>query len=311
MNGKPKGFVPVMLTPFRADGTVDYGGLTRITELYLEAGASGLFANCLSSEMFELSAEERLSVVEHVVQVASGSVPVVATATFGGPVSQQADDVKRMYETGIEAAIVITNMLVAEGAPDVEFEDRLSALLDATETVPLGLYECPEPFKRVLSAEQLGSYVGTGRVIYHKDTCLDIGLVKAKLTATEHREAFGLYDAYMVHAVESLKAGSAGLSCIQGNYFPELVVWLCEHYDDEGLAVEVDRVQQFFVDHMDVMHHMYPVVAKYFLKKRNLPIELFTRKAGGGLDAGLKRGVDQLFADYEALYKLLDVRLVV
>ncbi len=35
---------------------------------------------------------------------------------------------------------------------------------------------------------------------------------------------FGLYDAYMVHAIESLKAGSAGLSCIQGNFFPELIL---------------------------------------------------------------------------------------
>lgn len=310
MNEKPKGFVPVMLTPFRTDGTVDYDGLTRITELYLEAGASGLFANCLSSEMFELSIEERLSVVAHVVRVAGGRVPVVATATFGGAIHQQADDVKRMYETGIEAAIVITNMLVAEGATDAEFEDCLTTLLDATDSVPLGLYECPEPFKRVLTAGQLGKYVDTGRVIYHKDTCLDLALVKAKLAATAHCEAFGLYDAYMVHAVESLKAGSAGLSCIQGNYFPELVVWLCANYDNEGLAGEVAKVQ-FFVDHMDVMHELYPVVAKYFLQKRNLQIELFTRKDVGRLGASARQAIDGLFADYQQLYKSLDVRLVV
>jgi len=300
-----------MLTPFRADGTVDYDGLTRLTELYLEAGATGLFANCLSSEMFELSAAERLAVVSHVVGVASGSVPVVATATFGGAIGQQADDLKRMYDTGIEAAIVITNMLVAEDAADAEFEDRLTALLETTDSVPLGLYECPEPFKRVLSAEQLGKYVDTGRVIYHKDTCLELGLVKAKLAATAHCEAFGLYDAYMVHAVESLKAGSAGLSCIQGNYFPELVVWLCANYDNESLAGEVAKVQQFFVEHMDVMHDLYPLVAKYFLQKRNLPIELFTRKDVGRLNGSVRQAIDGLFADYQQLYKSLDVRLVV
>src|SRR5690606_16039270 len=118
MSKKNKGFIPVMLTPFTDAGAVDYDGLTRLTELYLEAGAAGLFANCLSSEMFELSDEERLAVTRHVVKVAGGTAPVVATATFGGPIRQQADFVKRMYDTGIDAGIVITNMLADEDAPE-------------------------------------------------------------------------------------------------------------------------------------------------------------------------------------------------
>src|SRR5690606_40612570 len=99
MSEKPKGFVPVMLTPFKENGAVDYDGLTKLTELYVNAGAAGLFANCQSSEMFELSAEERLAVTRHVVKVAAGTVPVVAAATFGGKIQQQADFVKRIYDT--------------------------------------------------------------------------------------------------------------------------------------------------------------------------------------------------------------------
>lgn len=311
MNEKPKGFIPVMLTPFGADGAVDFDGLTQLTELYLEAGAAGLFANCLSSEMFELSAEERLAVVKHIVGVAGGKVPVVATATFGGAVEEQSDYVKRMYDTGIEAAIVITNMLAGEDDTDDVFEDNVIQLLSQTESIPLGFYECPEPFKRVLSATQLGMLVSTGRVIYHKDTCLDIGQVKRKLGATKHVEGFGLYDAYMVHAVESLKEGSAGLSCIQGNYFPELIVWLCNNYNNSEAKEEVVRLQQFFVDHMDVMHHMYPTVAKYFLQKRKLPIETFTRKPIGDFGSDTRRKIDALLVDYEELNRCLDVRLVV
>src|SRR5690606_20220606 len=230
MSEKPKGFVPVMLTPFKENGAVDYDGLTKLTELYLNAGAAGLFANCQSSEMFDLTAEERLAVTKHVVTVAGGAVPVVATTTFGGEVNEQADFVKRMYDTGIEAAIIITNMLAGELEADDVFDERVHLLLEHTPGIPFGFYECPEPYKRVLSATQLKQFVATGRVVYHKDTCLDIELVKAKLEVTRDTPSFGLYDAYMVHAVESLKTGSAGLSCIQGNYYPELVVWLCQNY---------------------------------------------------------------------------------
>ena len=296
-----------MLTPFTDAGAVDYDGLTRLTELYLEAGAAGLFANCLSSEMFELSDEERLAVTRHVVKVAGGTAPVVATATFGGPIRQQADFVKRMYDTGIDAGIVITNMLADEDAPEAVFNQQVYQLLDETDGIPLGFYECPDPFKRVLTAEQLGDFVSTGRVIYHKDTCLDLALIKAKLAVTAAYADFGLYDAYMVHAVESLRAGSAGLSCIQGNYFPELVVWLCDHYDDPEKQEEVALVQQFFIDHMDVMHEVYPIVAKYFLQKRGVKISRFTRRFVGTFGDDVREKVDALFEKYNVLFETISL----
>ena len=307
MSRKRKGYIPVMLTPFTESGSVDFGGLTKLTEFYLRAGAAGLFANCQSSEMFSLSGEEQHAIVDHVVRVADGAVPVVATGTFGGPVEKQADFVKRLYETGVEAVIVITNMLAAESESEELFDERFEQLLDATPGIMLGFYECPEPFKRVLSAEQLKRFVDTGRVIYHKDTCLDLDQVKAKLDVTKGVADFGLYDAYMVHAVESLKSGSAGLSCIQGNYYPELIVWLCNHYDNEALADQVEMVQQFFISHMDIMHDAYPVAAKYFLQKRGLPISTFTRKDAGVFDETVRKRMDSFYLQFQELLRRIEL----
>ena len=307
MSEKCKGYIPVMLTPFTESGAVDFDGLTKLTTLYLRAGAAGLFANCQSSEMFNLTGEEQLAVTDHVVRIAGGAVPVVATGTFGGPMEKQADFVKRLYETGVEAVIVITNMLAAESESTALFDERFGQLLDATPGIPLGFYECPEPFKRVLTAEQLKRFVGTGRVIYHKDTCLDIEQIRAKLAATKGVTDFGLYDAYMVHAVESLKAGSAGVSCIQGNYYPELVVWLCKHYDNKALVDEVEMVQRFFTDHMDIMHDVYPVAAKYFLQKRGLPISTFTRKYSGIFDGAARARMDALYLEFRHLLARIEL----
>ena len=299
-----------MLTPFTESGAVDFSGLTKLTELYLRAGAAGLFANCQSSEMFSLSSEEQIAITQHVLRIANGAVPVVTTGTFGGPLERQADFVKRMYETGVEAVIVITNMLADETESAAVFDERFGQLLDATPGIPLGFYECPEPFKRVLTAEQLKRFVGTGRLIYHKDTCLDIEQVKAKLDATKGMPGFGLYDAYMAHAVASLKAGSAGLSCIQGNFIPELVVWLCNNYDNDEQADRVAILQQFFIDHMDVMHAVYPVVAKYFLQKRGLPISTFTRKNAGVFNGTVRKQMDMLYLNFQQLLKQMDMKPV-
>ena len=307
MENAHKGFIPVMLTPFLSNGKIDYNGLTQITETYLQAGASGLFSNCLSSEMFELSPEERIQVIRHVVKVVNGSVPVVATGTFGGAIAEQADFVKKVSDCGVEAVIAITCLLADENESDVVFNDRVYDLLKQTDQIPIGFYECPVPYKRVLKPRQLADLVSTGRVIYHKDTSLDLLQIKQKLALTENH-AFGLYDAYMGHAVESLKAGSSGLSCIQGNYFPELIVWLCDHYDDEGLREEVALVQQFLINNMEAMHTIYPVVSKYFLQKRGLNISTYTRRNVGELTSEVVKAVNILFDDYATLSSDLNIR---
>src|SRR5690606_3664686 len=162
---KTKGFVPVMLTPFKDNGAIDFDSLTALTEFYLAAGATGLFANCQSSEMFELTSDERLAITNHVVKVANGTVPVVAAGTFGRDIDEHVDFVKRIGDLGVEAVILITGLLAGEGESDEVLENHVFQLIERTGNIPLGFYECPEPYKRVFSADLLGKFVDTGRVI--------------------------------------------------------------------------------------------------------------------------------------------------
>ena len=305
----PRGFIPVMLTPFHESGAVDYATLTQLTELYIEAGAAGLFANCLSSEMYELTPDERLKVTKCVVDQTAGRVPVVATGTFGGPIAEQAEFVNRIYETGIQAVIVITSLIADEDESDAVFLERMHQLIELTGNVPLGCYECPVPYKRLISVDILNDLLPTGRLIYHKDTCLDDAEVARRIAAGDGYQ-FGLYDAYMVNAVSSLRAGAAGLSCIQGNEFPELVVWLYNNYDNEARQEDLSRVQQFFVDCMDLVHTAYPTIAKYSLQKRGLPISLYTRRDIEPLVPALQNDMDALIETANQLQLSLGIEPV-
>jgi 4-hydroxy-tetrahydrodipicolinate synthase len=304
-----KGYIPVMLTPFKDNGDIDYKGLTKITELYLESGVSGLFANCLSSEMYELNEQERVELVKHVIKIVDGRVPVVATGSFGGTLEIQADFIKKMHDTGVNAVIVITGIMAGIDEADEVLNDRIFQLLRLTGEIKLGLYECPVPYKRIISAEQLKKFVGTNRITYLKDTCLNLEQVRAKLEAVNDYRYFSLYDAYMVHAVESLKAGSAGLSCIQGNFFPELIIWLCKNYDEPGLKNEVLKVQEVLANSMDLVHDVYPIVAKYFLQKRGVDISIYTRRQVGMFTGEIKTKIDTLYADFSRLQNELQIDL--
>ncbi len=302
----PQGFIPVMLTPFKENGEIDFDGLTQLTELYLGAGAAGLFANCLSSEMYELTEDERLAITQHVVNVANGRVPVVATGTFGGAITEQAEFAKKIYATGIQAVIVITSLIANEDESDEVFMARMHELLELTPGVIYGLYECPVPYKRLITAENLGELAATGRVIYHKDTSLDLENVKAKIAATQG-QVFGVYDAYMEHAVASLRAGSAGLSCIQGNFFPEMIVWLCNNVNNPEAQAGVQQIQDLLIQTMPVIHYAYPTVAKYYLQKRGFPISLYTRRKVEACTEEVKAEVDELFEMVNALSRQLGI----
>lgn len=301
-----KGFIPVMLTPFNYKREVDYEILTRLIHLYIDSGAVGLFANCLSSEMFQLSEDERLAVTKHIIKTAGGQLPIVATGTFEGPLEKKATFVKRIYDLGAEAVIVTTNSMANEQESDEIFEDHFNKLLSLTEKIPLGFYECPVPYKRLLTPALLGKFIKTGRVIYHKDTSLNLVDVTEKIALGKGHN-FGLYDAFAGHAVSSLKAGAAGLSCIQGNYFPELIVWLCKYFNDTSLEKEVNEVQQFLNDNMGVMHEAYPNGAKQFLKQKGIKINPVSRMNQETLTKLNTEKIGLLYHDYEVLRQKFEI----
>lgn len=298
-----------MLTTFKDMSAVDFDALTELTDYYIATGAKGLFANCLSSEMYDLSPEESVAVTRHVVRVADNRVPVVATGTFNNKVEDSIEFIKRIHDTGVESIILTTSILAGLSDSDTVLEEKFNQILESTDQITYGFYECPEPYKRLISPPLLTRLLASGRVTYFKDTSLDLAQVAAKVEAGRNLN-FGLYDAYIVHAVESLKVGAAGLSCIQGNYFPELIVWLCENYNNQQLTNEVLRVQNFFTKHMEIMHRYYPTSAKRILRKRGLRINEFSRRHSPepGNEDAIK--MKNLFEDYTAIQEELRISSV-
>jgi 4-hydroxy-tetrahydrodipicolinate synthase len=285
MKALPRGFIPVMLTPFHTDLSVDYATLRLLCDYYIDNGAVGLFANCLSSEMYELTEQERLDVIHMVVDQTAGRVPVVATGTFGGDIDEMASFSNKVYALGVDAIIILNNQFVSVEESDEVFLSRIKQWMELTPGVPFGIYECPVPYKRLVSLPVLQELLSSGRLCYHKDTSLNIEQVKSKIKAGSGSR-FGVYDAYMVHAKASLEAGAMGLSCIQGNFFPRLLADFC-------LRPSVD-FQAFLTDNMELMHSAYPMSAKYVLQKQGFLISLTTRRKVDPLTEELQVKLDQL-----------------
>ena len=71
------GTLVALVTPF-SDGQIDYETLTELVEFHLESGTDGLVPVGTTGESPTLSHKENKEVVEHVVSVADGKIPVIA-----------------------------------------------------------------------------------------------------------------------------------------------------------------------------------------------------------------------------------------
>ncbi len=278
----PRGLWPVMLNAFNEDGSIDWPGVDVLTDWYIERGSAGLFACCGSSEMFHLDDGERLDVARRVVSRSGGSVPVVATGTFGGPVEDQAAFVRRMADTGVDAVVVIVCLLAGRNEDEDVLKRNMERLLELTDPVPLGLYECPTPYHRRLSPTLFAHLGGTGRFLYHKDTVCDIDLLRLKIDAVRQTR-LGVYNAHFETGLAGLRYGAAGISPVAANVFPELFSWLCAEYD--GQPETAEEVQRMMTSLAPVVNNKYLVTCKRYLQRIGLPITTRCRSTDAGLTA--------------------------
>lgn len=223
---KINGIVPVMLTPFTDDDAIDYAGLDRLIDWYLKQGVDALFAVCQSSEMQFLTLDERVALARHVVNRVDGRVPVIASGHISDALAQQQEELLAMAQTGIDALVLVTNHLDAQQQGSDAFFATLDALLATLPAdLPLGLYECPAPYRRLLSDEELSYCAHTGRFVVLKDVSCDLATVtrRVKLVAGT---PLAVINANAAIAWPAMQAGSLGFSGVFTNFHPELYHWL-------------------------------------------------------------------------------------
>ena len=291
-NRFPGGSWPVMLTPFTDSNEVDYEALKELVDWYIENGVSGLFAVCQSSEMFYLSLEERIKYAKKTVEFAAGRVPVIASGHVSEKMEDQIEELNAIAETGVDAVILITNRLAKEDENDSVWIENCKKILDNMDAkIPLGFYECPYPYKRLLSPETISWCASTGRFYFLKDTCCDINQIKEKLNVIKGSNV-RLYNANTTTLLESMKEGAAGFCGVMDNFHPQLYTWLCDNYKDEK-AVEVS---DFLTVASLIERQHYPVNAKYHLSEiENLHMTINSRvKNKEGLTDTFKKEVHAL-----------------
>ena len=264
------GVFSLLLTPFQADGTIDWPCYDRYVEWQLSAKSSGLFAVCGSSEMNWLTLEERVTLARRAVELA-GDTPVVATANLEAERSQHADEIQRMAETGISAVVLVP----PDGlSPDPsELEDYLAVLIERAPC-PVLLYEWPARQHYLLRPEGYARLMQLGALGIKDTTCTIEGILgKIKVAG-----ASTIFQANTPYLLEAQRLGAGGVMAITSTAVADLVVacWQLAQAEDP----EAHRYHRELIFFDSLMSFGYPAAAKWLVSQRGLPMSTHCRGAG-------------------------------
>lgn len=266
-----------MITPYKTDGSIDYDTACKYVDWYYENGLDGIFAVCQSSEIFYLSLEERVELNRRVYKRAKEldkDFLVVSSGHVSDSLEEQVKELNAIYESGTDALILITNRLDINNEGDDVFianAEKLISMLPAD--AKLGLYECPYPYKRLVTPKILDWCLSTGRFYYMKDTCCDAAVMRARAKQLKGSH-FKLLNANCQTLLESMRNGADGYCGIMCNFHPKLYAWLGKNFENETADLVQSVIGTFGFTEVGLP---YPLTAKYHINLCGIKTENIAR----------------------------------
>ena len=166
------GTFTALVTPFR-NGAVDVEALEGMVELQIQQGVSGLVPCGTTGETPAMSEDEDRLVVETVVRVASGRVPIIAGT--GSNSTDMAIKYTRMaQEVGADGSLQVAPYY---NKPTQEGLFRHFATIAESTELPLVLYNIPGRTGVTVSAETMARLAEIPNIVGVKDSTLSMNMI--------------------------------------------------------------------------------------------------------------------------------------
>jgi 4-hydroxy-tetrahydrodipicolinate synthase len=277
-----RGVYALLLTPFLQNKEIDWNGYDRYVDWQLSKRPDGIFAVCGSSEMEQLSKQERLDLARRAAARAGG-VPVLATGNVQEDPEEHGEELARMAETGVSGIVLIPPGNMGEDQSRLE---HYFARLAEQSPLPVFLYECPLASPRHVASDVYGRLARKHGIVGIKDTTCTPEGIHAKI---ESATGSLVFQANMSYLRESVLDGAQGIMATTGSAAVDAVLayWRAETNGDAA-AAEAAHELLVFLD--GVLGKGYPATAKHLVDMRGVPMETVTRKSKG-MNASAAQGM--------------------
>jgi 4-hydroxy-tetrahydrodipicolinate synthase len=256
---------PTMVTPFDESLQIDLGIFREMVAWYLDQPIGGLYANCLSSEMYHLTPQERIMLAREAVRAVGGKKPVAATGNLGEDLEEHILHCCHIAETGVDVVMLVVPAFLESESEMEGYFHTMAERVDA----PLGLYECPTPRSFHLNPALVGRLAQTGRFVAYKETSCDLDRIKAHLAAVAGTP-LAVLQANTPYMLAAVRAGTPGSMTIAAIWLPDLVAEVIVKAQADDPAA--DRLHARLCAMKLAQRAVHPLGSKYLLSKRGVPI---------------------------------------
>lgn len=219
MTTQLKGVLTALSTPFNQDETIDVETLRRIVDRSIDAGVDGVVAAGSTGEVGALSSEERLLLIQTVIDQAKGRVPVIANT--GATSTAEAIRLSRAAEKA--GADVL--MLITPYYEPLSLEETVAYIKDVARsvTIPVMLYNIPAVTGVNLDPATVRSLAeDVENILYIKDSSAN--WEQALQLIHHHSDVIGTFIGWDAYLYSALAEGAAGVMAGTANVVPNEIV---------------------------------------------------------------------------------------
>lgn len=165
-----KGSIVALITPMRADGSVDDAAFSRFVEWQIAQGTAGLVPCGTTGESPTLTHDEHQRAIQIVVEAAAGRVPVIAGAGSNST-AEAVSLVKHAKRLGADAVMAVTPYYNKPSQEGLFL--HFSALADAAD-LPLIIYNIPSRSVIDMSVETMARLAQHPNIVGVKDATANL-----------------------------------------------------------------------------------------------------------------------------------------
>ncbi|WP_299358032.1 4-hydroxy-tetrahydrodipicolinate synthase [uncultured Paracoccus sp.] len=284
-----RGSLPALVTPFTEEGELDLPALERLIEWQIDQGSHGLVPVGTTGESPTLTHDEHRLVIEEVVRIVAGRIPVIAGAGSNST-REGIGLIQHAEQVGADAALVVTPYY--NKPTQAGLIAHFTAVHDASD-LPIIIYNIPGRSVVDMLPETMGELARLPRIVGVKDATGRLERVSCQriTCGTDFIQLSG--EDATAHGFNA--QGGVGCISVTGNVAPKL----CAQMQDaclRGDYAEALRLQDLLMPlHIAIFLEPGVAGAKYALSRLGmcsdrvrLPLTPLTAETRARIDAALE-----------------------
>jgi 4-hydroxy-tetrahydrodipicolinate synthase len=215
---KLDGIIVPLITPLKADESLDEAGLEKMVEYVISGGVSGIFLLGSCGEGPAIMPETQDRLVQRVSVLAKGRVPVLVGAPDAGT-QRTIETAKRLLRHGGDYLVCVAPFYFSHSQDE---QVAHYTAIARQSSVPVMLYNIPQMVKTLIEPETVARLAEIPNIVAIKDSFGDMARFQKVLAIKKQHPAFGVYQGAEAVAALSMVRGANG--CVLGlaNVAPRL-----------------------------------------------------------------------------------------